>query len=140
MSRRLPVGRSGPPSDFKSRAAAEALQPPPRPVPPGPASFCRSDHEDGDQAAGLLQHSVRGGAQLGPLTLAGTDPFDSDDDHARTGLLRHIGMEEKILFPAARRLVHGEIVTSVIAQLHLDHAALTALLVPTFLSANAATV
>jgi hypothetical protein len=48
----------------------------------------------------------------------------------RGALLRHIGLEEKILLPAARfanggKPVHGA------ERLHLDHGALAALLVPT---------
>lgn len=45
----------------------------------------------------------------------------------RRGLLRHIGIEEKILFPAIRQR-RGE--SEVTRQLHRDHAALSALLVP----------
>jgi hypothetical protein len=48
----------------------------------------------------------------------------------RGGLLRHIGMEEKILLPTARRLRGGEPLP-IARQLKLDHAALAALLVPT---------
>ncbi|MGE5218625.1 MAG: hemerythrin domain-containing protein [Chloroflexota bacterium] len=48
----------------------------------------------------------------------------------RAGLLKHIGMEEKILLPAARKQRGGEPVP-VAAKLRLDHGALTALLVPT---------
>jgi len=48
----------------------------------------------------------------------------------RAGLLRHIGMEEKILLPAARRLRAGEPLP-LARQLRLDHGALAALLVPT---------
>ncbi|HLK92647.1 MAG TPA: hemerythrin domain-containing protein [Polyangia bacterium] len=48
----------------------------------------------------------------------------------RGGLLRHIGMEEKILFPAARRLRGGEPLAQA-RQARLDHAALAALLAPT---------
>jgi hypothetical protein len=48
----------------------------------------------------------------------------------RSGLLKHIGMEEKILLPAARR-IHGGEPLPVAAKLRLDHGALTALLVPT---------
>ncbi len=48
----------------------------------------------------------------------------------RAGLLRHIGMEEKLLLPAARRLRAGEPLP-LARQLRLDHAALAALLVPT---------
>ena len=46
----------------------------------------------------------------------------------RSGLLKHIGMEEKILLPAARRNRSGEPLP-VAARLRLDHGALTALLV-----------
>jgi hypothetical protein len=46
----------------------------------------------------------------------------------RSGLLKHIAMEEKILLPAARKL-RGEPL-AVAAKLRLDHGALTALLVP----------
>jgi Hemerythrin HHE cation binding domain len=48
----------------------------------------------------------------------------------RAGLLKHIGMEEKVLFPAARKQRAGDPLP-VAAKLRLDHGALTALLVPT---------
>jgi hypothetical protein len=48
----------------------------------------------------------------------------------RAGLLKHIGMEEKILLPAAQRLSGGEPLP-IAAKLRLDHGALAALLVPT---------
>jgi hypothetical protein len=48
----------------------------------------------------------------------------------RVALLRHIGMEEKILFPAIRQATGGKSLPGV-EQLHLDHGALAALLVPT---------
>lgn len=47
----------------------------------------------------------------------------------RKGLLRHIKMEEKILFPAAMK-VNEELVKKIIPQFRLEHGALTALLVP----------
>jgi hypothetical protein len=47
----------------------------------------------------------------------------------RSGLLKHIAMEEKILLPAARRIRGGEPLP-VAAKLRLDHGALTSLLVP----------
>src|SRR5262249_30570816 len=47
----------------------------------------------------------------------------------RKGLLRHIGMEEKILLPAAQRARGGEALPCA-ARLRLDHGALAALLVP----------
>ncbi len=47
----------------------------------------------------------------------------------RTGLLKHIKMEETILFPALRAS-HSEKAAALIAQLRLDHGALTSLMVP----------
>ena len=46
----------------------------------------------------------------------------------RRGLLKHVGMEEVILVPAARRL-SGK-APSLAAKIRLDHAALTGLLIP----------
>jgi hypothetical protein len=48
----------------------------------------------------------------------------------RAGLLRHIGMEEKILIPAAQRLRGGEALL-IASKLRLDHGALGTLLIPT---------
>ena len=48
----------------------------------------------------------------------------------RAGLLRHIGMEEKILLPAAQRLRGGEPLL-IASKLRLDHGALATLLMPT---------
>ena len=48
----------------------------------------------------------------------------------RAGLLRHIGLEEKILLPAARRARDG-VPLPVAVQLRRDHGVLAALLVPT---------
>lgn len=50
-------------------------------------------------------------------------------DHFRAGLLRHIGMEEKILLPVAQRLNGGEPL-SIAEKLRLDHGAIAALLMP----------
>ena len=47
----------------------------------------------------------------------------------RAGLLRHIGMEEKILLPAAQRLRGGEPLP-IAAKLRLDHGAIASLLMP----------
>jgi len=47
----------------------------------------------------------------------------------REGLLRHIGMEERVLFPTLREL-HGATVDDVLARLRLDHGAIVSLLVP----------
>jgi hypothetical protein len=48
----------------------------------------------------------------------------------RKGLLRHIGIEEKILLPATQRARGGEPL-GVAARLRLEHGAIAALLVPT---------
>ena len=48
----------------------------------------------------------------------------------RKGLLRHIGMEEKILLPAAARARDGEVLPAA-ARLRVEHGAIAALLVPT---------
>lgn len=48
----------------------------------------------------------------------------------RAGLLRHIAIEEKLLWPAARRARAGELLPRA-AELRVDHAALTSLMVPT---------
>lgn len=48
----------------------------------------------------------------------------------RAGLLRHIGMEEKILLPTAQRLRSGEPLP-LAARLRLDHGVIAALLMPT---------
>jgi hypothetical protein len=47
----------------------------------------------------------------------------------RAGILKHIAMEEEVLFPAARR-ARGEQPLSVAAKLRVDHGAIAALLVP----------
>jgi len=47
----------------------------------------------------------------------------------RAGLLRHISLEEKILFPTAQKIKGGEPFPS-LPKLRLDHGALTSLMVP----------
>ena len=47
----------------------------------------------------------------------------------RAGLLKHIGMEEKVLLPAAQKLRGGQPL-ALAAKLRLDHGVLAALLVP----------
>ena len=67
------------------------------------------------------------------LQAAAPDPGRVDAetyDQFRTGLLRHIGMEEKLLLPALQRWRGGEPVP-VAAKLRLDHGALATLLMPT---------
>lgn len=50
-------------------------------------------------------------------------------DQFRSGLLRHIGVEEKVLLPSLQRLQSGVPVPHA-AKLRLDHGALAALLMP----------
>jgi hypothetical protein len=76
-------------------------------------------HRDHLRLAGLLEEACRGST----VDAAAFQAF-------RTGLLRHIGMEEKILLPAAKRLRGGESLP-LAKQMKLDHSALAALLVPT---------
>src|SRR5699024_4463467 len=64
------------------------------------------------------------------LDRATQDPDEINMDlyhRFRTGLLTHIKMEEKILFPAAREANEGDELPEA-AQLRLDHGALTALM------------
>jgi hypothetical protein len=75
----------------------------------------RRDHERLD---GLLLASISGSVEVRAY------------EAFRGGLLRHIGIEEKILIPFAKRQ-RNESELPVAKQLRLDHAALAALLVPT---------
>lgn len=47
----------------------------------------------------------------------------------RKGLLTHIKMEEKTLFPAAQK-ANGNVPLPIMARLRLEHGAITALMVP----------
>jgi hypothetical protein len=75
----------------------------------------RRDHERLD---GLLLASISGAVDVNAY------------EAFRGGLLRHIGIEEKILIPLAKRR-RSESALAIAKQLRLDHAALAALLVPT---------
>lgn len=75
--------------------------------------------EDHRRLEGLLQSAV---AQAGAVDQGTYDQF-------RAGLLRHIGMEEKILLPAAQRLRGGEPLP-IAAKIRLDHGAIASLLMP----------
>ncbi|HJS67185.1 MAG TPA: hemerythrin domain-containing protein, partial [Nitrospiraceae bacterium] len=75
--------------------------------------------EDHRRLEGLLQSAV---AQVGSVDQGTYDQF-------RAGLLRHIGMEEKILLPAAQRLRGGEPLP-IASKLRLDHGAIASLLMP----------
>ena len=85
--------------------------------------------DDHVRLAGLLQkaHPRPGRVNYGPYA------------EFRAGLLRHIAMEEKILLPAARRLLGGEPLPTY-DKLRRDHGALAALLVPTPTPEIAATI
>jgi hypothetical protein len=62
--------------------------------------------------------------------LAGEGPVEPRAFSAfRAGLLRHIGMEEKVLFAAARA-AHGGQPIALAARLRVEHGAIAALLVP----------
>ncbi len=68
----------------------------------------------------------------GLLARAGRDPGHIDREafgDFRRGLLKHIGMEEKILLPAIQQLRGGEPLP-IAARLRLEHGAIAALLVP----------
>lgn len=85
---------------------------------PGPVThFLTEDHR---RLEHLLQTAV---ASADHVTHETYDLF-------RAGLLRHIGMEEKILLPAAQQWNEGRPL-SIAAKLRLDHGALAALLMPT---------
>ncbi|HSA87464.1 MAG TPA: hemerythrin domain-containing protein [Nitrospira sp.] len=81
------------------------------------ARFLAEDHRRLEQ---LLQTAVGSGGHVVQETY----------DHFRAGLLRHIGMEEKILLPAAQQW-NGGTPLSIAAKLRLDHGAIAALLMPT---------
>jgi len=78
--------------------------------------FLLKDHR---RLEGLLQSAV---AQVGSVDQGAYDQF-------RAGLLRHIGMEEKILLLAAQRLLGGEPLP-IASKLRLDHGAIASLLMP----------
>jgi hypothetical protein len=74
------------------------------------------------------------------LAVAHADDVDQGAyDQFRAGLLRHIGMEEKILLPAARGLRGGEPL-SLASKLRLDHGAIASLLMPPPTAAIIATI
>lgn len=78
--------------------------------------YLASDH---DRLGGLLDRAISAPGAID------RKPYDA----FRAGLLRHIAMEERIVFPALARFKGGE-QAPVVRQLRLDHGALAALLVP----------
>jgi hypothetical protein len=79
--------------------------------------FLANDHERLD---GLLRRAMTAGGAVDRAASA----------ECRAGLLRHINLEEKILFPAAQRWQGGDPLP-LAATLRREHGALAALLVPT---------
>ncbi len=95
------------------------------------------------KAGMLMDFLVEDHRRLDGLFQAAAAHLETIDDHAytqfRAGLLRHIGMEEKILLPAAQRQRGGEPLP-IAAKLRLDHGALASLLMPTPTTAILATI
>lgn len=71
----------------------------------------------------MVDDHLRVGALLESARQGNRESYDA----FRGALLRHIGIEEKILLPALRALGHTP---AHVAQLRLDHSALAAMLVP----------
>ncbi len=85
---------------------------------PGPLHhFFSEDHR---RLHALLERAVAAPGRVDPA------PFEE----FRAGILRHIGMEERLLFVAARDARGGEPLP-LAAPLRVDHGAIAALLVPT---------
>lgn len=90
----------------------------PEPQGIGPVeAFMTEDHVRLD---GLLRQSLLGGGRIDPASYGAF----------REGLLRHIGMEEKVLLPFAKAKRGGEPL-SVARDLRRDHGLIAKLLVPT---------
>lgn len=89
---------------------------------------------ENEQAKPITDFLVEDHRRLEALLQQAVAPADHVDQGAyaqfRAGLLRHIGMEEKILIPAAQRLRGGEPLR-IASKLRLDHGALGTLLIPT---------
>lgn len=98
----------------------------------------------GDRATGLIANFLEVDHRRldGLLQAADVHPariHSEAYDQFRAGLLRHIGMEEKLLLPALQRWPGGEPVPMA-AKLRLDHGALATLLMPTPTSQILATI
>jgi hypothetical protein len=84
----------------------------------GPLSrFFADDHR---RLEAILDRATAGPGPIDPVLF----------EEFRAGLLRHIGMEEKVLLPAVQR-ARGGTPLPMARQLRLDHGAIAALLVPT---------
>ena len=84
-------------------------------------------------AGSISEYLERDHARLDQLlNRAGANPGNIDREafaEFRRGLLKHIGMEEKILLPAIQAIRGGEPL-AIAAQLRMQHGAIAALLVP----------
>lgn len=96
-----------------------------------------------EQARPITDFLVQDHRRLETLLQQAVAPADHIDQGAyaqfRAGLLRHIGMEEKILLPAVQGL-RGEGPLPIASKLRLDHGALATLLIPTPTAAVIATI
>ena len=99
----------------------------------------QEDREAGPLAQFLAQDHRRLDALLQSATAEPGQINREVYDQFRAGLLRHIGMEEKILFPAVQRW-RGGTPLPLAAKLRLDHGALATLLMPTPTPAILATI
>ncbi len=90
--------------------------------------------DEGTAAGSIAKFLAEDHRRLDALLQAAAPHADHVDqsiyDQFRAGLLRHIGMEEKLLLPALQRWRGGEPLP-VAAKLRLDHGALATLLMPT---------
>lgn len=106
------------------------------------------EHSAAGSISGFLTQDHRRLEQL--LDKAGGQTGNIDSipyEEFRAGLLRHIGMEEKIVFPALQRAQQGRpdpplapSLASSLGQLRLEHGALAALLMPPPTTAILATI
>jgi hypothetical protein len=98
---------------------------------------------ENEQAGPVTDFLIEDHRRLEKLLQSAVTHVDQVDQGAyaqfRAGLLRHIGMEEKILLPAAQRLRDGEPLL-IASRLRLDHGALATLLIPTPTAAVIATI
>jgi hypothetical protein len=85
---------------------------------PGPIHVVLAD--DHVRLESLLDRATAGSGELGAA------PFEE----FRSGILRHIALEEKVLLPAARR-ANGGTPLPMARRLRVDHGAIAMLLVPT---------
>lgn len=99
--------------------------------------------DEGTAAGSIARFLAEDHRRLDALLQAAAAHADHVDqsiyDQFRAGLLRHIGMEEKLVMPAVQRWRGGESLP-VAAKLRLDHGALATLLMPTPIPQIVATI